>query len=1113
MTAPLDETQKSMPKIKRSPQGEAGVDPFSQATSYTNPERKGTGQELSDPGQHYRNLVELSPDGIAIHCDGKLVYANPAAVNLMGAANASEVTGKPVLGFVHPDYHEIVKKRIQQTQKQSTVGGFIHEKFIRTDGKVIDVEVIAIPMTYDGRSATQVIFRDISERLQNEERLRASEERYRRQAEEFAALFETARDLTIQRNMITLFRNICERVRNLMGTAGCAVYIYHEEQDEIEIEVAIGMEQLVGKRIPAGEGMSGIVIRTMQPLVVEDYRTWEHRSPILKDARLGAVAMVPMHYSGELLGMMTIYEIHGDGSKEIRRYTENEVNLLAFFAGIAASALHNTRLFLETKRRLVELEVLYQTSLASTQAQGVAGIAQRIVMALEDYLDWRRGSIWILEPEGERPVLLAHRDADTAGRSAGKKTGKPDSQALDAVGGIVGWVCKNGQAVRTGNIRDVDFYIERDPRVRSELCVPLLIGGRVIGCINVESFEANAFSANDERLLTTVAGQAAISIETARLFEETHQQAARQTALNAIIRATTQTDVEMSNYLDLVLDHILEALDLPLGALWLLSVPVALRRVVTRGVSDDLGLVLVQIASQQATSMKDTVVIQDWLGRQTTLSRDIINSGIRSSITVPLLAGEHRIGGLSVASKSSREWTADEIALVEAVGREVGTSVERASLFIETRARLAELEAVNRVSTISRVAHSLDEMLPNLIDDTLAVLRAEAGSIWLFDPQSKTLQQAVERGWHEELSGVRISPGEGIVGRVFSSGDVYFSKEMQGDSQALDASRTLAPPDWGALCVPIRAEQEIIGVFSTSARSPREFMAEDAHLLVTLSEIAGNAIHRMRLFEQTEHHAAELEERVAERTVELEKTLMLAWEADRLKTEFIANMNHELRTPLTNLVLYFQMLRSQPEVKVQERLDVVERELQRLRQLIDSVLHLSRFDLGQTVLDFEPQNLNTMIRTLVEDRRALAGQRSLDLETELDDGLPDAWLDEPSLVQVISNLLTNAMNYTPAGGRIVVATFASGNGTNSRVGFSVQDNGPGIDEDDLPHLFDRFYRGKAAQASGAQGSGLGLAIVKSIVNRHGGLIEVENISGGGAKFTVWLPVEQEKKPR
>ncbi len=116
-------------------------------------------------------------------------------------------------------------------------------------------------------------------------------------------------------------------------------------------------------------------------------------------------------------------------------------------------------------------------------------------------------------------------------------------------------------------------------------------------------------------------------------------------------------------------------------------------------------------------------------------------------------------------------------------------------------------------------------------------------------------------------------------------------------------------------------------------------------------------------------------------------------------------------------------------------------------------------------------------------------------------------------MQVISNLLTNAMNYTPAGGRIVVATFASGNGTNSRVGFSVQDNGPGIDEDDLPHLFDRFYRGKAAQASGAQGSGLGLAIVKSIVNRHGGLIEVENISGGGAKFTVWLPVEQEKKPR
>jgi two-component system sensor histidine kinase BaeS len=105
------------------------------------------------------------------------------------------------------------------------------------------------------------------------------------------------------------------------------------------------------------------------------------------------------------------------------------------------------------------------------------------------------------------------------------------------------------------------------------------------------------------------------------------------------------------------------------------------------------------------------------------------------------------------------------------------------------------------------------------------------------------------------------------------------------------------------------------------------------------------------------------------------------------------------------------------------------------------------------------------------------------------------------------------MNYTPARGRIVIATCAEGDDADVKVGFSVQDNGPGIDNDDLPHLFDRFYRGKAAQVSGARGTGLGLSIVKSIVNRHGGLIEVENVSGGGAKFTVWLPVEQEKKHR
>lgn len=217
-----------------------------------------------------------------------------------------------------------------------------------------------------------------------------------------------------------------------------------------------------------------------------------------------------------------------------------------------------------------------------------------------------------------------------------------------------------------------------------------------------------------------------------------------------------------------------------------------------------------------------------------------------------------------------------------------------------------------------------------------------------------------------------------------------------------------------------------------------------------------------------------------------------------------------MRTPLTNLVLYYQMLRSQPAIKTEERLDVIGRELQRLRNLIEELLNLSRFDLGEVTLRPMQCDLNALVLTLINDRRSLAEERGLSLNSNLQSGLEPVWLDEPTIMQAISNLLTNAMNYTPRGGKILVATMTELIDNEPWVGFRIQDTGRGINNEDLPHLFERFYRGQAGHDSGAPGTGLGLAIVKQIVEHHKGRIDVENGSGGhGAVFTIWLPVKQE----
>ena len=175
--------------------------------------------------------------------------------------------------------------------------------------------------------------------------------------------------------------------------------------------------------------------------------------------------------------------------------------------------------------------------------------------------------------------------------------------------------------------------------------------------------------------------------------------------------------------------------------------------------------------------------------------------------------------------------------------------------------------------------------------------------------------------------------------------------------------------------------------------------------------------------------------------------------------------------------------------------------------MIDDLLDLSRLEAGATPFSPRPVDLNRLLQALVNDRMALAAKRSLSLSIECDPGLPPAVGDERLLAQVFTNLLTNAMNYTPGGGKIRLRTKRRKGSDGEWVTAEVRDTGPGIPPEEQPLLFRRFFRGRASHASGASGTGLGLAICKEIAELHGGRITVESESqpGEGARFTVWIP--------
>jgi PAS domain S-box-containing protein len=173
-------------------------------------DRKAAEEALRESEERYRRLVELSPETIIVHSEGKLVYINAAGTKLLGAASPQEITGKPILDFVHPDYMETVKARIQQLQGEGGQTDLIEEKLIRLDERVIDVEVAGIPITFSGKPAIQLVVREITERKAAEEALRQSEERYR-------DLFENANDLIYTHDLSGNFTSLNKAGEKITG--------------------------------------------------------------------------------------------------------------------------------------------------------------------------------------------------------------------------------------------------------------------------------------------------------------------------------------------------------------------------------------------------------------------------------------------------------------------------------------------------------------------------------------------------------------------------------------------------------------------------------------------------------------------------------------------------------------------------------------------------------------------------------------------------------------------------------------------------------------------------------------------------------------------------------
>jgi PAS domain S-box-containing protein len=333
------------------------------------------------------------------------------------------------------------------------------------------------------------------------------------------------------------------------------------------------------------------------------------------------------------------------------------------------------------------------------------------------------------------------------------------------------------------------------------------------------------------------------------------------------------------------------------------------------------------------------------------------------------------------------------------------------------------------------------------------------------------------------------------------AGELYTVDDLRLQPQAWPFSGQLAGREArSCIYAPLLVLGRQIGLLGLDSRLPQAFQGAALDVVSEVADQLAVAIQNAQLLEQTQRHAQELQQRVAERTRELAEANERLTELDRLKSKFVSDVSHELRTPIANLKLHVELLEQGRPEKRALYLNVVKQQARRLGQLVDDILNLSRLEIGRERVTFGPVDLNFVVDQIVTAHQPRAEAAGLMLRFRPANVAPVRG-EVNQLAQVVTNLVANALSYTPAGSVQVSTGQISG-----EVCLEVADTGFGIDVEDLPNIFARFYRGRRSQRSETPGTGLGLAIVKEIVDMHGGRIEVESQVKQGTTFRVWLPL-------
>jgi GAF domain-containing protein/CheY-like chemotaxis protein len=925
-----------------------------------------------------------------------------------------------------------------------------------------------------------------------------------------------------------IYELVGEKIREIFNAQVIDIVTYDRTTNLIEDKYAFekGDRTLLGPREP--KGFRKHVIETGEMLLnnedVEEASRQYDNEVLIGEMALSQI-FFPLVASGKVNGIISLQNLDHEHA-----FSESDVSLITTLANSMSVALESARLFDETNRLLKETEQ------RNDELAVINSVQENLVAKMDE------GGIYELVGEKIRSVFNAQViDIVTYDKTVNKIEDKYSFEKGDRT--LLGAREPKGfrkHVISSGRSLKIDKDVEKERLVydntvlfgdaaRSLVMVPMFADNEVIGVISLQNLDKeNAFSDSDVSLLSTLVNSMSIALKSARLFDETNrllketeQRKAELAVINNVQEGLVKEFKSKAIY-ELVGEKLCELFDT--------------QTVLIRTFEHETGLETWRYAIEKGKRQYSEPRPIIWANKQLIQTHKpiIINenyletakkyggSGVsigqppKSAVFVPMTVGDVVRGSVSLQNVDTEHaFSESELSLLTTLTSSMGVALENARLFDETarlldetKQRATELSTVNNISQTLALQLNPEDLIKLVGDQLKDLFKANIVYLALLDTATKIIHFPYQFG--DDLTPMKL--GEGLTSQILLTGKpLLINKDVNEQTIKLGVQQ-LGLPAASYMGVPVPVGDEIIGVLSVqSTESENRFNENDERLLSTIAASVGVALRKAQLFEE-----------VIQAKQQAEEASKTADKANQAKSAFLSTVSHELRTPLTSVLGFAKIIKKRLEEKifpvtnisdpkiekmvhqVSENLNVVISEGERLTNLINEVLDLAKIEAGKMEWNMETVSIKEVADRAFSATSSLFDQKNLALKTNVPENLPMVMGDRDKLIQVMVNLISNAVKFTPAG-----TITCSITRKRNEIITGITDTGIGIAPADHEAVFEQFKQVVGDTLTDKpKGTGLGLPICKEIVEHHNGRIWLESELGKGSTFFFAIPVQK-----